>query len=1005
MTATPDDPGRAFGFGGDDDVDAAELLRRMFESDDDETGDTDASVAAERGEARPAAAAVSAPGDDSVWPSAPGDEPVAAPEPDELIDDGATMPRSSLFPTTAHDEPAIALGDEPSTTAPHDERADTTDGAIADGVGGDAPERSWWEPAPATGAVETSTPAMTFPESDVSQSPVDSGSPFTASTPIAAATARSTGSGEALLSSDAPVGQATAAGDAGTDATTDAPFDAPTDAEATQLIDTVDASSADGAGVDGGSNGEGDAAAESGDAAAESDAHPWAAAHDLGALLGEGEAIRTDDESAIVPDGPAQAADATPTDTEADTVTATHAFEGWGTTHPATDATSVIPSGADAGVSVITADADAPQSAEASDDRPLAPVSDAEVGEWAAATSTPTWTTAEPGTTDHLGANAAVEEIAVEEIAVEESTVEDSTVEESTVTDERVDPLTPEFDADPATAGSDEIDPAAPGLGIAPAWLTHRDADDVPDPEPRARRRGFGGRADVDEATTTAAAPAFAGATAGDAPDDTLTVDQPEGSPTTGSGTDSDTATAATDTGTDATIETDGPVVPSSRAEARELATGTLTTETADEATSTTGDSAPSPAPSAPSGDGTTAAASGAAGGAAGSSLGAMAGSAGSAVSSAAGTAAAGIAAAAAGIAGAIGSRFGSSATHGHASDPSSPAPTADSPFAPAAPNAYASPSAAAGDDDLTAVIGDRDADRAFPAFPIPPTPSAAASSGTATSAPAAVTGSAPTAAAAKQPSRSPYFAPWLRWTILGAAAVSAILGVLAIFRPGSTEVGGSALVVVAVLLALLGIAGRLPKRLAGSGWEIEFAPQAVQDTLDLVATQAPEAFDAVARITRDGVLGSDASLEPMIRTAQTKIDTDATARAEALDAASAAAARPSLTVEESSSALERTVSVRTGEGRSVELDAVLTVPQGRVAITVVPTWLPATGPLIARRINDVLSADDVDAAIVLVPASAVSDARAALSDHRIGVIDIAESASVPLRAVTLITR
>lgn len=877
MTGRHDEPGGPFAFGGDDEIDAAEMLRRLFDADDEENADTDASTAAERGHARPAAAAVSAPDGDPVWP--------------------ATADTAGTPPEAARGEQAAA----PSVSSPAGRAMPTP-------AGGD--------------------PALTFRPS-APATPVDAGTPFTASTPIAAATARSSATNDAPTRSETPGPTAS-------------------DLDATQALPTAS------------------------DVPAADDHR--GAAHDFDAILAGTAPSAPVDERAFVPDTiepPAAAPhEAAPL---AEPITNGHAFEGWGMSHRGASASNerTAPEASDefafdgtANVALRSEDIarigatenPAPSSADAATEMfPVAEPTDHAVDE------------PDPFAPVSPVVNAA-------DTPASSSSIFEQTANATVSSAPRAESVTPPDDvpgvADvapshevPPVQPSESLDDAAAraarGFGVAPDWLTRRDAeaDSVDASERRPRRRGFGGPADAEPTPPTAApeAPAFASA-----PD----VSEPAHDAFPAAETFAEPAASANDSApldaAGAAHDDDGAAVPASRAEARANATGA-----ADDADVAAG----------------------------GSALGGMAGSAAGAVSSAAGSAAAGIAAAAAGLAGAIGSRFGGgSAGAGDRTD-GSPAPAVHTHESMTHSGGHVEPTV--GSDDLTSVLGERGLDAVA---------GERASSGAGVVVPAS-SPDAETPRATSHSTRSPYFVPWLRWTLVGLAVVSAVLGLLAIFRPGSTEVGGSALIIVAVLLGLVGIAGRLPKRLAGSGWEIEFTPQSVQDTLDLVATQAPEAFDGVARIARDGVLGTTAVVEPMIRTAMAKADADAAAREVALDAAEAAASRPSATATDAASALARSVTVEGADGGSIRIDALLTVPQGRVAVVAVPTWLPATGSIVARRVNEVVGGPDADAAIVLVPASAVADARAALSDGRIGVIDIEQSASVPLRAVSLVTR
>lgn len=215
---------------------------------------------------------------------------------------------------------------------------------------------------------------------------------------------------------------------------------------------------------------------------------------------------------------------------------------------------------------------------------------------------------------------------------------------------------------------------------------------------------------------------------------------------------------------------------------------------------------------------------------------------------------------------------------------------------------------------------------------------------------------------------------------LMGAGAF--VFAGFAMARDTSPELGATALIIMGAISLLLALFGKMPPiRLSGWGFELEFSKDTLKKILDVVQSEAPDIFDAVANIASGGT-----------RTRTEVSNVIAAARAEKQDDTKFEAGFLISSGAKSLLAFDGfrpnpVVANTPGRGRPPIIDAAFDFGGTKIAVEMKSNWNPTTADLVRQRLLRVLTSPDFGAAVLIVPDSVLAAASAALTDSRIVVI------------------
>lgn len=198
------------------------------------------------------------------------------------------------------------------------------------------------------------------------------------------------------------------------------------------------------------------------------------------------------------------------------------------------------------------------------------------------------------------------------------------------------------------------------------------------------------------------------------------------------------------------------------------------------------------------------------------------------------------------------------------------------------------------------------------------------------------------------------------------------VLAMIAMLRPGSTEAGAVALVVVSGVLVVLAAVGQLPSKVEAFGFAADYGREG--ELLEAAADSTPESKRAAARAVE--VAAPD---DPVAALTAAQMRADSYFEERVMQQLRAV---PGLYAEHDGEALEVRVP---GRARAIRLDAILHW-EGRdlaVEIAAGPRGTASLGPV--ERLERVLAAEAFDGALLVTDKTAVDEFS--VSDQRILVV------------------
>lgn len=221
------------------------------------------------------------------------------------------------------------------------------------------------------------------------------------------------------------------------------------------------------------------------------------------------------------------------------------------------------------------------------------------------------------------------------------------------------------------------------------------------------------------------------------------------------------------------------------------------------------------------------------------------------------------------------------------------------------------------------------------------------------------------------------------------AGVIGIAIGIFAILKNPPAEAGGTAILVGSILLLLLAVAGRFPDRLSGAGWEVEFRPSTIQEVLSLVQTGAPELSAKVEELLKSGARDSESTAK-ILRSVDKSREEDASFETRARDAVKKLRGIAQLK--------ENVTITVPSPGRPPLLNMRGVLGGRNVVFEIKSTWTPAISDYINRRLVRALTASDVDAAVLVVPAAILTAASTEIVGPGIVVTSLEGLAEVPGR-------
>ncbi|WP_146082347.1 hypothetical protein [Rathayibacter sp. AY1C5] len=223
------------------------------------------------------------------------------------------------------------------------------------------------------------------------------------------------------------------------------------------------------------------------------------------------------------------------------------------------------------------------------------------------------------------------------------------------------------------------------------------------------------------------------------------------------------------------------------------------------------------------------------------------------------------------------------------------------------------------------------------------------------------------------------HFANGLRVAVSVFGIVSFGIGVAAVFRAQTPEIGGTALVTLGAVAVLLAAIGRFPDRFSVGQWEVELKRDSLEEILSIVKAEAPDIFDQVAALARGGTRTPDA-VDAAVKTAEASGEDEKSFENELIDQNSAGRLDlPDLRTEVD-------VSIPS-KGRPPRVDAVFSLRGKSVAVEFKNNWTRSISNLTRQRLNRVLTSPDFIAAAVVVPRQFMRAAVLDIDDRRIVVV------------------
>jgi len=179
-----------------------------------------------------------------------------------------------------------------------------------------------------------------------------------------------------------------------------------------------------------------------------------------------------------------------------------------------------------------------------------------------------------------------------------------------------------------------------------------------------------------------------------------------------------------------------------------------------------------------------------------------------------------------------------------------------------------------------------------------------------------------------------------------------------------------------------------MPDKLSAGGWEVQFSKDTLRDILNLVQAEAPEIFDDVVRMAEGGSSNVSAVKEAVdsTRSAQEIEDVSDSRILDSLAPSGLSADRGSL--QQLANLRRNQVIAVPSRGRPPQVDATFQVGVTRVALEIKANWSTTTANVVKQRLSRVLTSDDIDLAVLVVPSDLLKEAQRAIDDTRVLVVD-----------------
>lgn len=222
---------------------------------------------------------------------------------------------------------------------------------------------------------------------------------------------------------------------------------------------------------------------------------------------------------------------------------------------------------------------------------------------------------------------------------------------------------------------------------------------------------------------------------------------------------------------------------------------------------------------------------------------------------------------------------------------------------------------------------------------------------------------------------------PRIRLGVASVALMCFCLGAWAILRSAPSEVGGTTLVVTAAVLGILVALPELPTKFSVREGSFEFGRTQAAELMDVLDDGLDEdQLNAVKRILQDSMdRRSFQALEEAERDRSDEVPYEEGVLQD-LEKSLIAGGLVSPTAGADGGVRRNVVVSVGGRGRPPVLDAAVKIGGKNVGIEIKDRWTPSISRLTAQRLKRVLKAN-YSAAIVIVPASRVSDVEEDLGD------------------------
>ena len=209
---------------------------------------------------------------------------------------------------------------------------------------------------------------------------------------------------------------------------------------------------------------------------------------------------------------------------------------------------------------------------------------------------------------------------------------------------------------------------------------------------------------------------------------------------------------------------------------------------------------------------------------------------------------------------------------------------------------------------------------------------------------------------------------------IFGSSLV--VLGWQATRKVGSPEIAGVAFATFGTLFLILTIVGRIPHKMNGSGFGIEFETSDFKELLDIVGKSAPELIPEIEQMALRG--GADRKI--IRKTVESTIDSSSRENDVDENAINI--------LSDKFSNLEARSSVPTpGRGRPPIVDAKFSHGEHRIALEVTSSWNNSVANVEEARLLRALTSAEIDAAVLVVPDDHYQKARSRISHNDIIIL------------------